>query len=277
MARFAGCVDTAKRGGSAGVRSARGDHRFQILGSEPRIAKHFVEFGRVFLSFRILLHNPKQGLKPACFGRRYKNSTVVQHLLDDLIERGLDATQPMLIVLDGSKALRKAVDKTFGDRCAVQRCQIHKRRNVKDHLPAEYQGSADQRIRTAYAMRDYEQAKEQLLKTVAWLEGINPSAASSLKEGLEETLTLHRLGLPEPLRKSLQSTNLIESALSVAADVTGRVKRWRGGDMRLRWSAAGLLMAEKRFRRVRGYKLMPKLFATLDAKADAVAQTPEAA
>jgi len=112
-----------------------------------------------------------------------ENSTVVQHLLDDLIERGLNTKQRMLVVLDGSKALRKAVNTTFGDRCPVQRCQIHKRRNVKDHLPPAYQGSADQRIRTAYAMKEYKQAREQLLKTVAWLEGINPSAANSLKEG----------------------------------------------------------------------------------------------
>jgi transposase-like protein len=204
-----------------------------------------------------------------------ENSTVVQHLLDDLIERGLDTKQRMLIVLDGSKALRKAVNKTFGDRCPVQRCQIHKRRNIKDHLPLDYQGSADQRLRTAYAMKNYKQAKEQLLKTVAWLEEINPSAASSLKEGLEETLTLHRLGLPETLRKSLQSTNLIESALSVAADVTRRVKRWRGGDMRLRWTAAALLEAEKNFRRVRGYKAMAKLLTVLDQHN--VAETSRAA
>lgn len=204
-----------------------------------------------------------------------ENSNVVQHLLDDLVERGLDTTQPTLIVLDGSKALRKAVNKTFGDRCPVQRCQIHKRRNVKDHLPPSYQGSVDQRIRTAYAMKDYDQAKAQLLKTVAWLEEINPSAASSLHEGLEETLTLHRLGLSDSLRKSLQSTNLIESALSVAADVTRRVKRWRGGDMRLRWSAAGLLHAEMNFRRVRGYKAMSKLLTALDRRD--VAETTKAA
>ncbi len=195
-----------------------------------------------------------------------ENSTVVQHLLDDLMERGLDTKQPMLIVLDGSKALRKAVNKTFGDRCPVQRCQIHKRRNVKDHLPKEFQGSADQRIRTAYAMKDYDEAEKQLLKTAAWLDGINPSAASSLKEGLEETLTLHRLGLPDALRKSLQSTNLIESALSVTADVTRRVKRWRGGDMRLRWTAAGLVQAEKNFRRIRGYRTMAKLLAALEQR-----------
>jgi transposase-like protein len=196
-----------------------------------------------------------------------ENSVVVQQLLDDLIERGLDAARPMLIVLDGSKALRKAVRQTFGDRSPVQRCQIHKRRNVKELLPQEYQRSVDQRMRTAYGMKDYEQAKAQLEKTVEWLEGINPSAAASLREGLEETLTLHRLGLPEPLRRSFQSTNLIESALSVASDVSDNVKRWRAGDMRLRWIAAGVLAAEKQFRRVRGHKLMPKLLSTVGAMA----------
>ncbi len=196
-----------------------------------------------------------------------ENSVVVQQLLDDLIERGLDAARPMLIVLDGSKALRKAVRQTLGDRSPVQRCQIHKRRNVKELLPQEYQRSVDQRMRTAYGMKDYGQAKAQLEKTAAWLDEINPSAASSLREGLEETLTLHRLGLPEQLRRSFQSTNLIESALSVAGEVSDNVKRWRAGDMRLRWIAAGMLAAEKQFRRVRGHKLMPKLVSALGSKA----------
>jgi transposase-like protein len=206
-----------------------------------------------------------------------ENSTVVQHLLDDLVERGLDVSQPMLTVLDGSKALRKAVRQTLGDRSPVQRCHLHKRRNVKELLPQEFQRSADQRIRTAYAMKDFDQAKAQLEKSVEWLEGINPSAAASLREGLEETLTLHRLGLPAALRKSFQTTNLIESALSVASDVADRVKRWRAGDMRLRWIAAGLLAAEKQFRRVRGHKLMPKLLAALDAGATSIAEGSKAA
>jgi len=192
---------------------------------------------------------------------------VVQQLLDDLIERGLEPAQPMLIVQEGSKALRKAIRKTFGEQSPVQRCQLHKRRNVKELLPKEYQRSADQRIKAAYGMKDYEPAKAQLEKTVEWLEGINPSAAASLREGLEETLTLHRLGIPGELRKSLSSTNLIESALSVASDVANKVKRWRAGDMRLRWIAAGLLAAEKQFRRLRGYKLMPKLIAALGSSA----------
>jgi putative transposase len=206
-----------------------------------------------------------------------ENSAAVGHLLDDLIERGLDPQQRMLIVLDGSKALRKAVRKIFGKRCPVQRCQLHKRRNVAGLLPPEYERSADQRIRTAYAMKDYDKAKAQLLKTVQWLEDINPSAAASLREGLEDTLTLHRLRLPHQLRESLQSTNLIESAFSVADDLIRRVKRWRGGDMRLRWTAAGLLMAEKQFRRIRGCRLMPRLMAVLDQEMDQVECSSEAA
>jgi transposase-like protein len=240
-----------------------------------------------------------------------ENSTVVQHLLDDLVERGLDTTQPMLTVLDGGKALRKAVRKTLGDRSPVQRCHIHKRRNVKELLPQEYQRSVDQRIKAAYqpvakvrtatrqlhfqlrqgrqftprltfttdcyGMKDFNQAKGQLEKTVEWLEGINPSAAASLREGLEETLTLHRMGLPEALRKSFQTTNLIESALSVASEVASRVKRWRPGDLRLRWIAAGLLAAEKQFRCVRGHKLMPKLLAALDAGTNTIAEGSKAA
>ena len=202
---------------------------------------------------------------------------MVQHLLDDLVERGLDATQPMLTVLDGSKVLRQAVRKMLGDRSPVQRCPLHKRRNVKELLPPEFQRSADQRIKAAYGMKDFDQAKTQLEKMVEWLEGINPSAAASSLEGLEETLTLHRMGLPEALRKSFPSTNLIESALSVASDVAGRVKRWRAGDMRLRWIAVGLLAAEKQFRRVRGYKLMPKLLAALDVAASEIAEGFKAA
>jgi transposase-like protein len=126
-------------------------------------------------------------------------------------------------------------------------------------------------------MKDYDKAKAQLLTTVNWLEDINPSAAASLREGLEDTLTLHRLKLPHQLRESLQSTNLIESAFSVADDVIGRVKRWRGGDMRLRWTAASLLMAEEQFRRIRGCNLMPELMAVLGQELEVLEQMPQAA
>jgi transposase-like protein len=206
-----------------------------------------------------------------------ENAAVVQGLLDDLIQRGLDAQAKRLYVLDGSKALRSAVKKTFGDSSPVQRCQIHKRRNVKEYLPPEYQRAADGRLKAAYSMTRYADAKKMLLATVTWLEELNPSAAASLREGLEETLTLHRLNAPEELRCSLRSTNLIESALSVVRTTTERVKRWRQGDMRLRWCAAGLLAAEKRFRRVRGYKSMSVLIASINGFDAKIASKSEAA
>lgn len=206
-----------------------------------------------------------------------ENAAVVQHLLDDLVERGLDPKAKRLYVLDGSKALRSAVKKTFGDCGPVQRCQIHKRRNVKEHLAPEYQRAADQRLAAAYSMKGYAEAKKALLGTVAWLETINPSAAASLREGLEETLTLHRLNVPEELQRSLRSTNLIESAISVTRTLTQRVQRWREGDMRLRWSAAGLLAAENRFRRVRGCKSIPALINAVNAFDVKLAAKQEAA
>jgi putative transposase len=206
-----------------------------------------------------------------------ENAAVVQGLLDDLIQRGLDAKARRLYVLDGAKALRSAVKKTFGDEGPVQRCQIHKRRNVKEYLPPEYQRAVDGRLKAAYSMTRYADAKKMLLATVTWLEELNPSAAASLREGLEETLTLHRLNVPEELRRSLRSTNLIESALSVVRTATQRVKRWRKGDMRLRWSAAGLLAAEKRFRRVRGYKSMGVLLTNVSAFDVKLASKSEAA
>ncbi len=206
-----------------------------------------------------------------------ENAAVVQGLLDDLIQRGLDAKAKRLYVLDGSKALRSAVKKTFGDESPLQRCQIHKRRNVKEYLPPEQQRTVDARLKAAYSMTRYCDAKKMLLATVGWLEELNPSAAASLREGLEETLTLHRMGVPEELRRSLRSTNLIESALSVVRTATQRVKRWRRGDMRLRWSAAGLLAAEQRFRRVRGHRSMPALLAGISAFDGKIAGKTEAA
>jgi putative transposase len=159
-----------------------------------------------------------------------------------------------LFVIDGAKALRAAIEKVFGERAEVQRCQIHKRRNVKDHLPENCQKDYDRRIRNAYAMTHYEEARAELEKIVRQLERINPSAAHSLEEGLEETLTVHRLGVGERLRRTLSSTNPIESCLSTVERVVRNVKRWREGDQSLRWTATGLLEAEKRFNRIKGYR-----------------------
>lgn len=193
-----------------------------------------------------------------------ENAEVVKSLLEDLIERGLNPNKAYLFVLDGAKALKKAVKMIFGEDTPIQRCQVHKRRNVKSHLPEEHQASVDRRIKAAYSMESYDEAKKSLRRTVAYLERLNPSAARSLEEGLEETLTLHRLGVPELLRKSLSSTNIIESCFSTTRGTTGRVKRWRNGDQVQRWSAAALLEAEKKFRRINGYRMLPVLILALN-------------
>jgi transposase-like protein len=183
-----------------------------------------------------------------------ENTTVVKELLEDLVERGLDPQRRYLFVIDGAKALRAGIERVFGERAEVQRCQIHKRRNVKEHLPKSAQGDTDRRIRNAYAMTGYAEAKAELEKIFRQLERINPSAARSLEEGLEETLTVHRLGVAALLRKTLASTNPIESCLSTVERIAHRVKRWRAGNHALRWTATGLLEAEKKFRRVKGYR-----------------------
>ena len=188
-----------------------------------------------------------------------ENTAVVKGLLEELVERGLDAQRRYLVVIDGSKALRAGVERVFGNRAEVQRCQFHKRQNVKEHLPENCQADYDRRIRNAYAMTNYADAKAALEKIVRQLEGINPSAAKSLDEGLEETLTVHRLGVGALLRRSLTTTNPIESCLSTVKRVARNVKRWRGGDQSLRWTATGLLEAEKKFRRVKGYREIPML------------------
>ncbi len=155
-----------------------------------------------------------------------ENATVCTHLLEDLDRRGLDTHREYLFILDGSKALRSSVAKKFGTQVFVQRCQQHKRKNVLDHLPPEHQSHLDVRLRAAYHMADYEAAKKSLELTVSYLEKLNPSAAVSLKEGLEETLTVHRLGITGLLKKTLSSTNPIESCFAVSRTITGRVKRW---------------------------------------------------
>ena len=206
-----------------------------------------------------------------------ENEAVCSAFLRGLVERGLKTDSGLLCVIDGAKGLRKAVDKVFGSKAAVQRCQWHKRENVVRYLPAGEQATLRRKLQAAYEQPTYAKAKASLSRVRSELTRLNASAVNSLDEGLEETLTLHRLGLPDELRKSFQTTNLIESALSVAADVAGRVKRWRGGDTRLRWTAAGLLAAEKQFRRVRGYKLVPRLLAKLDPDACEVAGGSKAA
>ena len=192
-----------------------------------------------------------------------ENATVVGELLGDLVERGLDFTEPRLYILDGGKALTAAVKKHAGESAAIQRCQVHKRRNVLDHLTDEQRPAIANKLNAAYALEEYGAAKEALNKLHRELMDLNPSAARSLGEGMEETLTVHRLRLPAQLRKTMASTNVIESAFSIVEKVCKNVKRWHGGDQRERWVGSGLLVAENQFRRITGYKLIPILMQEL--------------
>lgn len=192
-----------------------------------------------------------------------ENATVVGELLDDLVTRGIDFSVPMLYVLDGSKALTKAVRKHAGNEALLQRCQLHKRRNVTGQLTEEYRDAVERKMINAYAMTHYVDAKKALDRLHRELMDLNPSAARSLQEGMEETLTVHRLKIDGWLRLTLATTNPIESAFSVVDRICQRVKRWQRGDHRERWVGAGLWLAERSFRRVKGYKQLPKLLAEL--------------
>jgi transposase-like protein len=194
-----------------------------------------------------------------------ENATVVGELLADLVERGLDFSERRLYILDGGKALSAAVKKHAGESAAIQRCQVHKRRNVLDHLTDEQKPGIAKKLNAAYALEDYGAAKQALNVLHRELMDLNPSAARSLGEGMEETLTVHRLRLPIQLRKTMASTNVIESAFSIVERVCRNVKRWHGGDQRERWVGSGLLVAEKQFRRITGYKQIPALIRELEA------------
>jgi len=196
-----------------------------------------------------------------------ENATVVSELLSDLVSRGLDFAVPRLYVLDGGKALTAAVKQHAGEAAAIQRCQVHKRRNVLDHLTDEQKPAVAKKLNAAYALEDHAAARQALDALHRELMDLNPSAARSLGEGLEETLTVHRLHVPMQLRKTLASTNVIESAFSIVERVCKNVKRWHGGDQRERWVGSGLLVAQKQFRRITGYKQIPMLIRELEASA----------
>ena len=195
-----------------------------------------------------------------------ENAEIVTSLLTNLRDRGLDTTQPTLFCLDGSKALAAAAKNVFGDNAVIQRCQVHKIRNVESHVAAKHQPEVRRRMNEAYAQVHYADAKRLLLATVIWLKTINPDAAASLKEGLEETIAVIRLGLEGELKRFFATTNAIESMFGRVREVTRRVKRYRDGDMRHRWCVTGLLRAELGFRRIRGFKDMPKLIEALKAE-----------
>jgi putative transposase len=188
-----------------------------------------------------------------------ENATVATALLSDLVERGLDPEQGMLFVIDGSKALRKAIRDVFGERTPVQRCVRHKERNVLEHLPERDRAAVKRRLREAWAPDDHEQALDRLKALDAELERSHPGAAASLREGITETLTLTRLGITGSLKRTLVSTNPCESMIECVRRTSRNVKRWSSGEMALRWTAAGILEAERQFRRVIGYRDLAKL------------------
>ena len=188
-----------------------------------------------------------------------ENATVVKDLLADLVARGLRFEHGILAVLDGSKALRAAVAKVFGTKALVQRCTLHKRRNVSDYLPVARRKAIDKRLAGIFANADAAAGLRDARRLAAQLKSEHPDAAGSLLEGLEEMFTVARLGVTGALRRSLTNTNCIESMISTVRVVTGRVKTWKDGDMKKRWIATGMIEAQRSFRRVRGHTHMADL------------------
>jgi len=193
-----------------------------------------------------------------------ENTTLATGLITGLRERGLDVTRPILVVLDGAKALTRAVKDVF-DKPLIHRCQQHKIRNVRDRLPEKMRTVAEKRMRAAYHAESALKAEGLLTELAAELDKTHPGAAASLREGMAETLTILRLGVPPTLARTLRSTNPIESMIEICREHSKNVKRWRDGTMALRWCAAGMLEADHQFRRVNGHLHLPKLRSALDA------------
>jgi putative transposase len=196
-----------------------------------------------------------------------ENATLVSMLLADLVDRGLDPTQAILFVIDGGKALRKAIKDVFGEHALVHRCHRHKERNVTDLLPERDRPQILARIRGAWALSDHHLARERLELLASELDRTWPDAAASLREGLDDTLTLMRLGIGGTLAKTLCSTNPCESMIEIVRYTQRNVKRWQDGDMRKRWTAAGMLVAEQQFRRIIGYRDLAKLVIAIERHA----------
>jgi putative transposase len=193
-----------------------------------------------------------------------ENATLATGLITGLRDRGLDVTKPILAVLDGAKALSRAVKDVF-DQPLIHRCQQHKIRNVRDRLPEKMRTVAERRMRAAYHAESALKAESLLTELAAELDKTHPGAAASLREGMAETLTILRLGVPPALARTLHSTNPIESMIEICREHSKNVKRWRDGTMALRWCAAGMLEAGHQFRRVNGHLHLPKLRAALEA------------
>ena len=194
-----------------------------------------------------------------------ENAVSCTELLTDMRERGLRTDRSLLVVIDGGKALRKAVRDVFGERALVQRCQVHKKRNVVEQLPEDMRRSVGAALSEAYRSTDVKRARRLLQNCARQLQSEHPSAAASLREGLDETLTVMAMALPPALERTLATTNPIENLMNCVRRVSGRVKRWRGGGMILRWLGAAVAEAHRGFRRLKGHAGMPKLIAALRA------------
>jgi transposase-like protein len=199
-----------------------------------------------------------------------ENSVICGALLDNLIERGLSVEKKYLFVIDGSKALKKAITDRFGTSALIQRCRIHKERNIRGYLPKKHHRLLAMKLRVAFGMTDYNEALKELGKVHDWLMSISEAAANSLQEGFEELLTVHKLKLPALHKRLLGSTNMIESCLSVVNDLCRNVKNWQTENMAVRWAGSVLLEAEKRFYRMKGHRelavLVEALYGNVDSK-----------
>ena len=191
-----------------------------------------------------------------------ENAEVCGRLVADLVDRGLDASRGVLFVIDGGKALSKAIRAAFG--ALIHRCRRHKERNVIGHLPEAERPLVQRKLRAAWANPDADVARRELEALARALETKRPGAAASLREGLEDTLTVNRLGVTGSLLKTVESTNPVESMIEIVRHHARRVKHWQHGEMALRWTAAGMLAAEQQFRRVKGYRELPQLLAALE-------------
>jgi len=206
-----------------------------------------------------------------------ENKAVCQALLGNLIDRGLDASRPVLFVIDGGKGIRSAIKAVYGELAPVQRCRKHKERNVTDHLPQAERTFVARKLRAAWSRTDAHQAERELRALAKHLEARHPGAAASILEGLEETLTVTRLGLTPSLLRTFKTTNPVESMISIARDAHRNVKRWRDGRMALRWIAAGMLEAEQQFRRVNGYRDLHILARALECHREVIEERKQVA
>jgi putative transposase len=192
-----------------------------------------------------------------------ENAATVQALLDNLVARGLDPAVMRLFIIDGAKALSKAIRRTFGRNTPIQRCQVHKARNIAERLPKEAQATVRKALRQAWEMEDAARAEQRIRTLARRLDKEWPGIAATILEGIDEILCVVRLGLPKDLRRSLACTNIIENMNGTIRQVSRNVKRWRDGSMALRWTAAGMMEAKKGFRRLMAYKQLPTLKAAL--------------